>query len=98
LLTVLFTDIVDSTGWLARLGDQRWRELRTEHDILVRQALFDGSARAIRCASEIARQMRRSVGRIVGASTRDPVATCTKARRPVRRRRGSVRTPRTACR
>jgi class 3 adenylate cyclase len=77
LLTVLFTDIVDSTGWLARLGDHRWRELRSEHDILVRQALerfrgrevdhtgdgifatFDGPARAIRCASEIARQMRR---------------------------------------
>ena len=45
LLTVLFTDIVDSTGWLARLGDQRWRELLAEHDILVRQALeqFRGS-------------------------------------------------------
>jgi class 3 adenylate cyclase/alpha-beta hydrolase superfamily lysophospholipase len=77
LLTVLFTDIVDSTGWLARLGDQRWRELLNEHDIIVRGALdrfrgrevdragdgifatFDGPARAIRCASEIARQMRR---------------------------------------
>jgi len=77
LLTVLFTDIVDSTGWLARLGDQRWRELLNEHDIIVHGALdrfrgrevdragdgifatFDGPARAIRCASEIARQMRR---------------------------------------
>ena len=77
LLTVLFTDIVDSTGWLARLGDQRWRELFAEHDIIVRQALerfrgrevdragdgvfatFDGPARAIRCASEIAREMHR---------------------------------------
>jgi len=77
LLTVLFTDIVDSTGWLASLGDQRWGELLTEHDILIRQALerfrgrevdragdgifatFDGPARAIRCAAEIARQMRR---------------------------------------
>ena len=77
LLTVLFTDIVDSTGWLARLGDQRWGDLLTEHDIIVRQALeqfrgrevdragdgifatFDGPARAIRCASEIARQMHR---------------------------------------
>ncbi len=39
LLTVLFTDIVDSTGWLAKLGDQRWRELLAEHDILVRQTL-----------------------------------------------------------
>ena len=39
LLTVLFTDIVDSTGRLAELGDQRWRELLAEHDILVRRAL-----------------------------------------------------------
>jgi pimeloyl-ACP methyl ester carboxylesterase len=77
LLTVLFTDIVDSTGWLARLGDQRWGELFAEHDIIVRQALerfrgrevdragdgvfatFDGPARAIRCAAEIAREMHR---------------------------------------
>jgi class 3 adenylate cyclase/alpha-beta hydrolase superfamily lysophospholipase len=77
LLTVLFTDIVDSTGWLARLGDQRWRDLLNEHDIILRHALerfrgrdvdragdgifatFDGPARAIRCASEIAREMRR---------------------------------------
>jgi class 3 adenylate cyclase len=77
LLTVLFTDIVDSTGWLARLGDQRWRELLSEHDILVGQtldrfrgrevdragdgvfAVFDGPARAIRCAAELVREMRR---------------------------------------
>jgi class 3 adenylate cyclase/alpha-beta hydrolase superfamily lysophospholipase len=77
LLTVLFTDIVDSTGWLARLGDQRWKDLLTEHDIIVRRTLerfrgheidragdgifatFDGPARAIRCASEIAREMHR---------------------------------------
>jgi class 3 adenylate cyclase len=77
LLTVLFTDVVDSTGALARLGDRRWRELLGEHDILVRQELdrfrgreidragdgffatFDGPARAIRCAGEIAREVRR---------------------------------------
>ncbi len=39
LLTVLFTDIVDSTGWLAKLGDQRWKELLAEHDIIVGKAL-----------------------------------------------------------
>ena len=36
LATVLFTDIVDSTGHAARLGDQRWRELLDRHDSLVR--------------------------------------------------------------
>jgi class 3 adenylate cyclase len=36
LATVLFTDIVDSTGMAGRLGDRRWRDLLSRHDILVR--------------------------------------------------------------
>ena len=32
LATVLFTDIVDSTKLAAICGDQRWREIRAEHD------------------------------------------------------------------
>jgi class 3 adenylate cyclase len=36
LATVLFTDIVDPTGLAARLGDRRWRDLLSRHDILVR--------------------------------------------------------------
>jgi class 3 adenylate cyclase len=36
LATVLFTDIVDSTGLAARLGDRRWRDLLSRHDFLVR--------------------------------------------------------------
>jgi pimeloyl-ACP methyl ester carboxylesterase len=39
LATVLFTDIVDSTGHAARLGDQRWRQLLDRHDILVRNEI-----------------------------------------------------------
>jgi class 3 adenylate cyclase/pimeloyl-ACP methyl ester carboxylesterase len=39
LLTVLFTDIVDSTGRLAELGDERWRELLAHYDVVVREAL-----------------------------------------------------------
>lgn len=39
LLTVLFTDIVDSTGRLAELGDERWRELVARYDVVVREAL-----------------------------------------------------------
>jgi class 3 adenylate cyclase/pimeloyl-ACP methyl ester carboxylesterase len=72
LATVMFTDIVGSTDLAARLGDQRWLDLRAAHDGLVRThldryrgkevattgdgflATFDGPARAVRCASEIA--------------------------------------------
>jgi class 3 adenylate cyclase/pimeloyl-ACP methyl ester carboxylesterase len=77
LSTVLFTDIVGSTEKLAELGDAAWRELISEHDVLVRRALelhrgmevdrtgdgflatFDGPARAVRCAREVADQVRR---------------------------------------
>jgi class 3 adenylate cyclase len=31
LMTLLFTDIVDSTAWAKRLGDSRWRELLSSH-------------------------------------------------------------------
>jgi class 3 adenylate cyclase/pimeloyl-ACP methyl ester carboxylesterase len=76
LATVLFTDIVGSTDLAARLGDQRWLDLRAAHDGLVRThldryrgkevattgdgflATFDGPARAVRCASEIASSVR----------------------------------------
>jgi class 3 adenylate cyclase len=39
LATVLFTDIVDSTGTAAKLGDQRWREVLERHRRGVRDAL-----------------------------------------------------------
>ena len=39
LATVLFTDIVDSTGRAASLGDRRWRSLLDAHDRTVRDHL-----------------------------------------------------------
>jgi class 3 adenylate cyclase len=39
LTTVLFTDIVGSTGRVAEIGDRRWRELLTEHRGAVRREL-----------------------------------------------------------
>jgi class 3 adenylate cyclase/pimeloyl-ACP methyl ester carboxylesterase len=39
LATVLFTDIVDSTGHAAKLGDQRWRDLLERHDAITRGEL-----------------------------------------------------------
>jgi len=69
LATILFTDIVDSTATLARLGDTAWRRLLLDHNDALRVqldrfrgreivttgdgflALFDGAARAVRCAA-----------------------------------------------
>ena len=39
LATVLFTDIVDSTATLARIGDQAWRDLLIEHNRRMRDQL-----------------------------------------------------------
>lgn len=39
LATVLFTDIVSSTGRAAEIGDHRWRALLDDHDALVRRQL-----------------------------------------------------------
>jgi class 3 adenylate cyclase len=76
LATVLFTDLVESTRHLARVGDRGWAELLDRHHAIVRDLLktyrgqevdttgdgffatFDGPARAIRCAQEIARSLR----------------------------------------
>ncbi len=37
LATVLFTDIVDSTGRAAALGDERWRAVLAKHDAAIRE-------------------------------------------------------------
>jgi class 3 adenylate cyclase len=44
LVTVLFTDVADSTRMAVELGDQRWRSVLEEHQRAVRDALksFDG--------------------------------------------------------
>src|SRR5215213_5943878 len=39
VVTVMFTDIVDSTSTATRLGDRRWEHLLAEHDEVVRGAL-----------------------------------------------------------
>jgi class 3 adenylate cyclase len=39
LATVMFTDIVNSTGLAASLGDRRWRAVLGDHDALVRREI-----------------------------------------------------------
>jgi class 3 adenylate cyclase len=77
LATLLFTDLVDSTVTVARLGDTRWRALLSAHYESVRSELeryrgrevettgdgllatFEGTARALHCASAIRRISQR---------------------------------------
>jgi class 3 adenylate cyclase len=47
LATVLFCDIVNSTGHAAELGDRRWRELLERHDQAVRRQLARFTGREI---------------------------------------------------
>ena len=39
LATVMFTDIVDSTGHTSRLGDRRWKDLLAQYDAMVERHL-----------------------------------------------------------
>jgi class 3 adenylate cyclase len=45
---VMFTDIVDSTGMTARLGDERSVEMVRAHDSIVRRALKDSDGREVK--------------------------------------------------
>jgi class 3 adenylate cyclase len=76
LATILFTDIVDSTLTLTRVGDATWRRLLLDHNDRLRAeidrfrgrevvttgdgflALFDGAARAVRCAAAMTQSVR----------------------------------------
>jgi class 3 adenylate cyclase len=52
LCTVLFTDIVDSSAVMARLGDRRWGELLAEHNSIARRKLEKFSGREIDSAGD----------------------------------------------
>jgi class 3 adenylate cyclase len=52
LATVLFTDIVGSTEWAARLGDRAWRELLERHHALVRKELARFRGREVDTAGD----------------------------------------------
>lgn len=74
--TMMFTDIVDSTKQLSRLGDERWTDLLDAHHKVLREeitrfrgleidtagdgffAVFDGPARAVKCAAQAMVRLR----------------------------------------
>ena len=39
MVTLMFTDIEDSTGWVSRLGDAKWAKLVAWHDAAVRKVV-----------------------------------------------------------
>ena len=48
LMTVAFTDIVDSTQTAAKLGDAKWRRLLERHETLARQHVERASGRVVK--------------------------------------------------
>ena len=52
LLTVMFTDIVDSTTRASKLGDDRWRDLLAGHDELVRGELARFQGREVKTTGD----------------------------------------------
>src|SRR4029079_12063361 len=52
LATVLFTDIVGSTGRAVDMGDRRWRELLDRHDAAIRRQLARFRGREIKTAGD----------------------------------------------
>ncbi len=52
LATILFTDIVDSTGHAARLGDAAWRPLLQRHNAVIRQELSAFRGREVKTTGD----------------------------------------------
>jgi len=52
LMTLLFTDVVDSTARAAELGDRRWRDLSDAHDRLVRDQLARFRGREVKALGD----------------------------------------------
>ncbi len=52
LLTVLFTDIVESTATAAKLGDRGWRELLERHDAIARKHIGHCRGREVKTTGD----------------------------------------------
>lgn len=52
LATILFSDIVDSTAMLARLGDRAWAKLLHEHNVRIRAAIDQFRGRELGSAGD----------------------------------------------
>jgi class 3 adenylate cyclase len=76
LATVLFTDIVDSTKHVGRLGDRRWRELLNTHDEVAGQIVEEWGGRLVQTTGDGILATFDGPGRGIGcaAAVRDQLA------------------------
>jgi class 3 adenylate cyclase len=77
LATVLFTDIVGSTEFMAQVGDRRWKELLAEHDTLVQTEIKRFRGRMVRSTGDGALATFDGPGRAIrcACAIRDSVRT-----------------------
>jgi class 3 adenylate cyclase len=68
LATVLFTDIVDSTGQAERLGDRRWRELLQVHDDLAGRLVEQWGGRLVKTTGDGILATFDGPGRAIGCA------------------------------
>ena len=52
LVTVMFTDIVDSTACAVALGDGAWREVLDRHDTICREVVGDCGGRVVKSTGD----------------------------------------------
>jgi class 3 adenylate cyclase len=65
LATVLFTDLVDSTGRAAKVGDRAWRRLLDRHDDMIRADVARHRGRLVNTAGDGALSVFDAPGRAV---------------------------------
>jgi class 3 adenylate cyclase len=65
---VLITDIVNSTGQLAELGDERWRKLLDRYDLVVREALERSRGKEVDRAGDGLLATFEGPGRAIGCA------------------------------
>jgi class 3 adenylate cyclase len=68
LATVLFTDIVDSTGQAERMGDRRWRQLLDVHDELAGRLVEQWGGRLVKTTGDGILATFDGPGRAIGCA------------------------------
>jgi class 3 adenylate cyclase len=65
LATVLFTDIVGSTEFMAQIGDRRWKELLADHNVLAEAEVERFRGRMVKSTGDGALAMFDGPGRAI---------------------------------